>query len=70
VDHQEKEAESCSIPDEIIDVWLGTIEERKRRMEAKGHTRSEQYERLLGLQKRVRQIKAARQRKCRIPKVE
>ncbi len=65
VEHEAKEAESCSIPDEIIDEWLQTIEERKNRMEEKGHTHSEQYEMLLDLEKRVKEIKEARKRKCR-----
>jgi len=66
VEHEEKEAESCSIPDEIVDEWLETIEERKRRMEEKGHTHSEQYEMLQDLEKRVKEIKEARAKKCRV----
>ena len=68
VEHEEKEAESCSIPDEIIDEWLETIEERKKRMEEKRHAHSEQYEMLLDLEKRVKEIKAIRERKCHTPK--
>ena len=70
VEHEEKEAESCSIPDEIVDEWLETIEERKQRMEAHGKTHSEQYEMLLDLEKRVKEIKEVRNRKCHNPKVQ
>ncbi|WP_457603107.1 hypothetical protein [Nitratifractor sp.] len=66
VENEKQEATDCSIPDEIIDEWLETIEERKRRMEAKGHTHSEQYEMLLDLQKRVKEIEEERAKKCRI----
>ncbi len=66
VENEKREATDCSIPDEIIDEWLETIEERKRRMEAKGHTHSEQYEMLLDLEKRVKEIKEERKRKCHL----
>ncbi len=68
VEHEKKEAESCSIPDEIVDEWLETIEERKQRMEEKGHTHSEQYEMLLDLEKRVKEIEEERAKKCQTDK--
>ncbi|WP_456433987.1 hypothetical protein [Nitratifractor sp.] len=64
VEHEKKEATDCSIPDEIIDEWHETIEERTHRMEEKGHTHSEQYEMLLDLEKRVQKIEEIRKRKC------
>ncbi|ADV45824.1 hypothetical protein [Nitratifractor salsuginis] len=66
VEHEEKDAEDCTVPDEVIDEWLETIEERKRRMEEHGHTHSEQYEMLLDLEKKVRHIKEIRAQKCHI----
>jgi hypothetical protein len=63
VAHEEKDAENCTVPDEVIDEWLETIEERKKRMEEHGRAHSEQYEMLLDLEKKVMQIKEARSKK-------
>lgn len=64
VEHEESEAENCTIPDEIVDEWLDTIEERKKRMEENGHTHSQQYEMLQDLDEKVKEIKAIRAKKC------
>jgi len=66
VDHEKEEATDCSIPDEIVDEWLETIEERKKRMKEHGRTHTEEYEMLLDLEKRVQQIKAIRAQKCQV----
>ncbi|WP_292654238.1 hypothetical protein [Nitratifractor sp.] len=68
VDNEKKEATDCSIPDEIVDEWLETIEERKQRMEEHGRTHSEQYEMLLDLEKKVKEIEEERAKKCRTDK--
>ncbi|BCD67234.1 hypothetical protein [Nitratiruptor sp. YY09-18] len=66
VEHEKDEALDCTVPDEIIDEWLETIEEKKRRMEEHGHTDSAQYEMLSDLEKKVKEIKAIRAKKCHI----
>ncbi len=64
IEHEESEAEKCTIPDEIVDEWLDTIKEHKKHMEENHHTNSQQYEMLDDLYKRVRHIKKIRQQKC------
>jgi len=66
VDYEKKEATDCSIPDEIVDEWLETIEERKKRMKEHDRTHTEEYEMLLDLGKRVQQIKVIRAQKCQV----
>ncbi len=67
VQHEEKEAENCSIPDEIIDEWLDTIKEREQRMQDKHKHHSEQLEMLKDLEERVNHIKDIRDKKCHTP---
>jgi len=64
VEHEKKEATDCSIPNEVIDEWLETIEERKKSMEAKGKIESEQYEMLKDLDEKVKEIETIRKKKC------
>jgi len=64
VDHEKDDAADCTVPDEVVDEWLDTIEERKKRMEEQGRTDTQQYEMLSDLEKRVEEIKAIRARKC------
>lgn len=64
VANEEKEATDCSIPNEIIDNWRETIEERKNRMLQHGKTDTEQYEMLQELDKRVKEIEALRKKRC------
>lgn len=64
VENEKKEATDCSIPDEVIDEWLETIEERKKRMQEHGKTKSEQYEMLADLDEKVKEIEAIRKQKC------
>ena len=66
VEKEKDAATDCSVPDEIVDEWLETIEERKKRMQEHGHTHSEQYEMLLDLEKKVQEIKDVRAKKCQI----
>ena len=56
----------CGIPDEIIDEWLETIEERKKHMQENGKVNSEQYEMLKDLDEKVKEIEAIRKKKCHI----
>lgn len=64
VENEKKEATDCSISDEIIDEWLNTIEDRKKRMQENGMIKSEQYEMLKDLDKKVKEIEAIRKKKC------
>ena len=66
VENEEREATKCTIPDEVIDEWLETIEDRKKRMEQNGMLKSEQYAMLQDLDKRVKEIEAIRQKKCHV----
>ena len=68
VEHEKKEATDCSIPNEVIDEWLETIEDRKKRMEANHTKDSQQYEMLLDLDKKVKEIEEIRQKRCHINK--
>ncbi len=64
VENEKKEAADCSIPDTVIDEWLQTIEERKKRMIENNKTDTQQYEMLQDLDNRVKEIEAIRQKKC------
>ena len=64
VENEKKEAMDCGIPDEIIDEWLKTIEDRKKRMQQNGMLKSEQYEMLTDLDEKVKEIEAIRKKKC------
>jgi len=64
VEHEKKEATDCFIPDEVIDEWLETIEERKKRMESNHQQNRQQYEMLLDLDDKVKEIKKIRTIKC------
>ena len=66
VENEKKEATDCGIPDEIIDEWLKTIDERKNRMKENKKTNSSQYEMLDDLDKKVKEIEAIRTKKCHI----
>jgi len=64
VEHEKKEATDCSIPDEVIDEWLETIEERKKKMESNHKQNTQQYEMLLDLDEKVKEIENIRHKKC------
>jgi len=66
VENEEREATKCTIPDEVIDEWLETIEDRKKRMEQNGMLKSEQYAMLQDLDKRVKEIEGIRKQKCHV----
>ena len=66
VENEKKEATKCTIPDEVIDEWLETIEDRKKRMQQNGMLKSEQYEMLTDLDEKVKEIEAIRKKKCHI----
>ena len=64
VENEKKAATDCSIPDEVIDEWLETIEERKKQMQEKGKLKSQQYEMLIDLDEKVKEIESIRKKKC------
>ena len=66
IEHEEKEAENCTIPDEIIDEWLEDIDEHKSKMEKEGLKNSERYIMLSDLEEKVKHIKEIRQNRCAI----
>jgi len=66
VRNEEKESTNCSIPNEIIDQWLKTIEEHEKSMIENGETDTQQYDMLQDLDKRVKEIEAIRKKKCGI----
>ena len=67
IDHEKNAATDCTVPNEIIDDWLKTIEERKKHMAEHGNTDCEQYQMLEALDRKVKEIEAIRQQKCEIP---
>ncbi len=66
VEHEEKMAEDCKIPDEIIEEWEETVDERLKRMEEHNKTNTAQYEMLKDIKKRIEEIKAKRAKECKI----
>ncbi|WP_024789277.1 hypothetical protein [Lebetimonas sp. JH292] len=65
IEKEEKEAEKCDIPDEVIDEWLEILKERKKELkETAPH--SEEYDMIKELIKKVEHIKELRAKKCAI----
>ena len=64
VDEEMNSATSCSVSDEIIDEWLETIEENKKKIEQNHGINSEQYDMIVELDKKVKQIEKIRAEKC------
>ncbi|ADN08548.1 hypothetical protein [Sulfurimonas autotrophica] len=67
LENEKKDALDCSVSDEVVDEWLDTIEERKKRMQEHHKTDTEQYDMLLGVEKEVKKIKEIRAKKCTKP---
>lgn len=63
---EEKEAERCDIPDEIIDEWLDILKTRKEIIIKEHGENSEEYEMINDLIKKVEHIKELRAKKCKI----
>jgi len=64
LENEKNDALDCSVSDAVVDEWLDTIEERKKRMQEHHKTDTEQYDMLLGVEKEVKQIKEIRTKKC------
>jgi len=65
VDEEMNSATNCSVSDEIIDEWLKTIQTNKKKIEKSHKKDSEQYEMLMVLDEKVKQIKQIRAKKCK-----
>ncbi len=66
VTNEEKMAEDCKLPDEVIDEWEETVDERLKRMEENHKINSAQYDMLKDIKKRIEEIKAKRAKECKI----
>ena len=66
VEHEEKMADDCKVPDEVIEEWEETVDERLKRMEENHKTNSAQYEMLKDIKERIEEIKAKRAKECKI----
>ena len=66
VEHEEKMAEDCKVPDEIIEEWEETVDERLKRMEEHNKTNTAQYEMLKDIKQRIKEIKTKRAKECKI----
>jgi len=66
IEKEEKDAENCDIPDDVVDEWLEILKQRKKSaLEVHGKD-SEEYAMLKDLIKKVEHIKALRKKKCDI----
>ena len=66
VTHEEKAAEDCRVPQEIIDEWEEIINDKLSYLEKHNKTNSSQYEMLKDIKQRIEEIKKIRQKKCKI----
>ncbi|WP_245609173.1 hypothetical protein [Sulfurovum lithotrophicum] len=64
LENEKKDALDCTVSDEVVDEWLDTIEERKKKMQEHHKTDTEQYDMLLGIENEVKEIKEIRKKKC------
>jgi len=66
VTHEEKAAEDCQVPQEIIDEWEETVDEKLDYLEKHNKTNSSHYEMLKDIKQRIEEIRKIRQNKCKI----
>ena len=66
VTHEEKMAEDCKIPDEIIEEWEETVNERLKRLEENNETKSAQYDMLKDIKQKIEKIKQIRKKRCQL----
>jgi len=65
ITHEADSAKNCSVPDEIIDDWLNTIDQQLKQIAADNRTETGHDRMLRDLDARVREIKAIRAKQCR-----
>ena len=66
VEHEEKMAEDCKLPDEVVDEWEEIVDDRIKRMEENHKSDSAQYDMLKDIKKRIEELKAKRKTECKI----
>ena len=66
LEHEEKIAEDCKVPNEIIEEWEETVDERLKRMKENHKTHTAQYEMLKEIKRKIEEIKAKRAKECKI----
>jgi len=64
IEHEEKEASDCTIPDEVLQEWLETVQEKLTHMSKKGKEKSEQYLMLEDIKNRIKEIQSIRKNRC------
>ena len=66
IEHEEKMAEDCKLPDEIIEEWEEQVDEKIKKMEENNKTNSAQYDMLKDIKQRIEEIKSKRAKECKI----
>ena len=66
VTHEEKAAEDCKIPQEIIDEWEEIVDEKISYLESNNKTDSSHYEMLKDIKQRIEEIRKVRANSCKI----
>jgi len=66
IEHEEKMAEDCKLPDEIIEEWEEQVDEKIKKMEENNKTNSAQYDMLKDIKERIEEIKSKRAKECKI----
>jgi len=64
--HEEKAAEDCRVPEEIIDEWEETVDDKLNYLEKHNKTKSPQYEMLKDIKQRIEEIRKIRAKRCKI----
>ena len=65
IEKEERDAEDCTVPDEVVQEWLETVEEHIKHMQEQGKTDSEHYLMLQDLKKKIKHIVNVRQNRCK-----
>jgi hypothetical protein len=66
IEKEEKTAEKCDIPDEVIDEWFEILKARKKEVLEVHGKNSEEYAMLKDLLKKIEKIRALRKKKCKV----
>ena len=64
--HEEKAAEDCQIPQEIIDEWEETVDEKLNHLKKHNKINTQYYEMLKDIKQRIEEIKKIRAKRCKI----
>jgi len=64
--HEEKAAEDCQVPQEIIDEWEEIVDEKLSYLEKHKKTDTAQYEMLKDIKQRIEEIRKIRAKRCKI----